>query len=75
MKIRNLINKLIGEIIFKFEKDKVNGSNIYIYKDKKEIHKEDTIFDNYIWKIVLSNDYKNWKYYYVIKMKKSFKIK
>ena len=48
---------------------------VNIYKDKKEIHKEDNIFDNYISKIDLSNDYKNLKYYYVIKMKKIFKIK
>ena len=74
--------ELIGEIIFKFGKGKVNGSNLYIYEDKKEIHKKDNnIFDNYISKIDINNDYlftynypKNLKYYFVIQSnEKEFK--
>jgi len=70
--------ELIGEIVFKFEKGNVNGSNLYIYEDKKEIHNEDNIFDNYISKIDLSNDYlftyndsKILKYYFVITSKEN----
>jgi len=73
-KFDKFTEELNGEIIFKFEKGKLNGSNLYIYEDLKEIHKNDNIFDNYISKIDLNNDYlftynfpKNLKYYFIIK--------
>jgi len=72
-KFNKFNEELIGEIMFKFEKGKVNGSNLYIYEDKKEIHSENNFFDNYISKIDLSKDYlftynysKIVKYYFVI---------
>ena len=60
--------------MFKFEKGRINGSCLYIYQDKKNIHSQNNEFDNYIYKLDLSNDYlftynmnlQNLTYYFVI---------
>ena len=52
-----IIDDLKGEIMFKFEKGSINGSYLYIYQDKKNIHSQNNDFDNYVYKFNLSNDY------------------
>ncbi len=54
---KTVIDDLKGEIMFKFEKGRINGSYLYIYQDKKNIHYQNNDFDNYITKFDLSNDY------------------
>ena len=53
----SIIDDLKGEIMFKFEKGRINGSYLYIYHDKKNIHFQNNDFDNYAYKLNLSNDY------------------
>ena len=54
---KTVIDDLKGEIMFKFEKGRINGSYLYIYQDKKNTHYQNNDFDNYITKFDLSNDY------------------
>ena len=56
--INNTITDYLkGEIMFKFEKGRINEGYLYIYQDKKNIHYQNNNFANYITKFDLSNDY------------------
>ena len=49
---KTVIDDLKGEIMFKFEKGRINGSYLYIYQDKKNTHYQNNDFDNYITNLI-----------------------